>query len=742
MTCRTLALVANEVFGQWIDPPLTGAPVLPTNWNGLQYGPTFPTPTVVGTLTLTVTTRADGGLNVAVGGLPGVASLDLSYANPGTNRRADLLASIFGGGSFLVVRWAGAAIGSTGSLLDPWLFDVVDLRPSATGSSPPLPRPSRFGPLDVQRGVDLKFCPSSNGRLVLLWGTAWGDGSGPVDDRQRIVRTETGETLWDRVGWNSPPSTYRVCRTAPVSGAPFDLQLFPSGQGSSLQPPGAAMQDSRPAPGPGKLALSPQSATLSATSPSQTFAVSNNGGDFLELVSIGASAGAPLTIVVPAAVALPRCLAPNETISFSVTLTTPPPAPATATVNVVTVPAASPAVATLTLNLSATPVVLPRVTLAPDPVQVPSVGGSASLTVFNGGPGAVVVAAAAATGAAVTWPALATTLSKGTGTSLAVTLAAGQSVPPGTFVVVTATLAGTATPVPITPARVSVVAGPPPFPAGLKILGIDFNPFGSDLESESITIGNVSSAAITLDGCRIFDLVFSGSNSSRSRQVFTFPAGTVLAPLSGGTPTLKVMTRARRPGDVQDPLVLYMGRPGPIWNNTGDTATLTDPSGTQKLDTYAYTTKLPSSGSTGGPIFVPPQPRRRILVRLFDVPGNRDWTGNGIVVEDDDVVNIDAWESIWSGVWFQDSTEPDGRPGTAAPDPSNFPMPGFPLYGLIARIGDGDPFFVGSLLNLTVRLSAAAQASGTPQSLEFGINDDQVGDNSGKFVVRVVQYRA
>ncbi len=110
--------------------------------------------------------------------------------------------------------------------------------------------------------------------------------------------------------------------------------------------------------------------------------------------------------------------------------------------------------------------------------------------------------------------------------------------------------------------------------------------------------------------------------------------------------------------------------------------------------------------------------------RSITVPGNRQWTATNIRVNEGDVIR------------FQTSGEVRFSPNAAdnasvAGSLAHKYVPGAPLPralagALIGRIDNGAPFGIGDQTSLTM------PATGT---LYLGINDDNVGDNSGQFQV-------
>ncbi len=105
------------------------------------------------------------------------------------------------------------------------------------------------------------------------------------------------------------------------------------------------------------------------------------------------------------------------------------------------------------------------------------------------------------------------------------------------------------------------------------------------------------------------------------------------------------------------------------------------------------------------------------------VPGNRQWTATNIQVRDGDVVRFQSSGEIA----FTNSNDRAGVAGSPAQKyVAGAPIPGVLAGALIGRIGNGQPFGIGD--QTTIRMPG----SGT---LYLGINDDNVGDNSGQFEV-------
>ena len=135
-----------------------------------------------------------------------------------------------------------------------------------------------------------------------------------------------------------------------------------------------------------------------------------------------------------------------------------------------------------------------------------------------------------------------------------------------------------------------------------------------------------------------------------------------------------------------------------------------------------YLGQFPGGQSASGGDSTPSMPESASGVR---VPANQAWTATGINVQQGQQVAFSAQGEV------QLSTSSDDRATVAggrrnAPDRA--PLPGTLAGALIGRVGNGAPFGIGN--------QGLIAMPGTGQ-LYLGINDDEVGDNSGGFVVDV-----
>jgi hypothetical protein len=99
-------------------------------------------------------------------------------------------------------------------------------------------------------------------------------------------------------------------------------------------------------------------------------------------------------------------------------------------------------------------------------------------------------------------------------------------------------------------------------PGTIRIESINFNPPGPDVQGEFVVIENQTAAAITLTSWTLKD---------SANHHFTFPPFVLQ-----GAGTVKVWTKS----GTDDADNVFWGRQAAVWNNVGDTATLSDQTGT------------------------------------------------------------------------------------------------------------------------------------------------------------------
>ncbi|MBP1464975.1 lamin tail domain-containing protein, partial [Candidatus Chloroploca sp. M-50] len=128
-------------------------------------------------------------------------------------------------------------------------------------------------------------------------------------------------------------------------------------------------------------------------------------------------------------------------------------------------------------------------------------------------------------------------------------------------------------PAPATPATggAKPAAGPElEAPTGINIVHIEFDPPGRDVDGEYVLLRNTAKMPMLLAGWKLSD--------GGDKHTFTFPSFT-LNP--GGE--VKIWTKSGKNNAGN----LYWNNRIPIWNNTGDTATLRDGQG-NVIARYTY----------------------------------------------------------------------------------------------------------------------------------------------------------
>jgi hypothetical protein len=110
------------------------------------------------------------------------------------------------------------------------------------------------------------------------------------------------------------------------------------------------------------------------------------------------------------------------------------------------------------------------------------------------------------------------------------------------------------------------------------------------------------------------------------------------------------------------------------------------------------------------------------------VDAKQAWTDTGITVNAGDRVVFNASGQIAFGQGAGQTSDPNGNPAERR---ANYPDPTVPVGALIGKIGNSAPFAIGM----------QTQPLGMPASgrLMLGINDNELGDNSGFYTVTVTK---
>jgi Ca2+-binding EF-hand superfamily protein len=113
--------------------------------------------------------------------------------------------------------------------------------------------------------------------------------------------------------------------------------------------------------------------------------------------------------------------------------------------------------------------------------------------------------------------------------------------------------------------------------------------------------------------------------------------------------------------------------------------------------------------------------------RTIRVPATDRWTDSGITVRRGQTIEIDASGQITMSTGASDTATPAGS--TTGRNATESPIPSRPAGGLLMRIGNSEPIYVGGT-------SGTIEAPTTGR-IYFGVNDDFLQDNAGEFRVVV-----
>ncbi len=115
----------------------------------------------------------------------------------------------------------------------------------------------------------------------------------------------------------------------------------------------------------------------------------------------------------------------------------------------------------------------------------------------------------------------------------------------------------------------------------------------------------------------------------------------------------------------------------------------------------------------------------------IDIPVNQEWTGTGVTLRPGAALGIAATGDVYLAA--AGSPQPPGGDASCTPATSyaarssQFPAPQLPCWSLIARIGNGRPFEVGTSI----------QVATTTGRLYLGVNDDSFSGNAGIWAVKM-----
>ena len=123
---------------------------------------------------------------------------------------------------------------------------------------------------------------------------------------------------------------------------------------------------------------------------------------------------------------------------------------------------------------------------------------------------------------------------------------------------------------------------------------------------------------------------------------------------------------------------------------------------------------------------LPSQPSPVSAAVSYEVFANREWQDTGVKVRPGKTLTVLYTSGLWSP-WVSGSYDGIGSGGD--PKCSCNVIMGISHAALIGKIGDNAPFLVGNSFKQTM---------GEAGDLFLGINDTQLGDNSGSLKVEII----
>ncbi|MGE3510067.1 MAG: LecA/PA-IL family lectin [Vicinamibacterales bacterium] len=256
-----------------------------------------------------------------------------------------------------------------------------------------------------------------------------------------------------------------------------------------------------------------------------------------------------------------------------------------------------------------------------------------------------------------------------------------------------------------------------------------------------LTDGSRHSGDVVFHGSGNRNLIDNHLNLGSGGKEQTFPVDQVaLIDFTGGQPVAADFREL--PGNDDHLLVLRSGaaQRGKLNNLVnGDTVLWENEAGQQQryairdvariyLDAQAARRLYPqfanvptATGTTGAAGDAGDQPTPSGAIR---VQANQPWNSTGVRVSRGQRVAFSTSGQVQFSRDPSHTAGPDGNPNVPS---SGLPVAEMPVGGLIARVGDGAAFPIGSN-----RQPITMPASG---QLMLGINDTEMGDNSGSFTV-------
>jgi hypothetical protein len=118
-----------------------------------------------------------------------------------------------------------------------------------------------------------------------------------------------------------------------------------------------------------------------------------------------------------------------------------------------------------------------------------------------------------------------------------------------------------------------------------------------------------------------------------------------------------------------------------------------------------------------------------VLEREYDID-------TGILIRNNDWIDISASGSVWGGVLFTGANGPAGWSGWSAGN--DFPLPGTPPFSLLGNTAEDGYFFIGDGLR---RIYLNETLGPGETRLLLRVNDNVPGNGSGGYNVRVQVFR-
>lgn len=252
-----------------------------------------------------------------------------------------------------------------------------------------------------------------------------------------------------------------------------------------------------------------------------------------------------------------------------------------------------------------------------------------------------------------------------------------------------------------------------------------------------MTDGQRKSGQVVFHGSQANNLIDNQLNLGSNGKEESFPESQVaVIDFSGGTPSQNELSQvpasgnaiAMRGGSVQTGQFVNIRR--------GDTVIWRDQSGNEQQYNVSQVDRIYLNPQAARTAFNYTGPTSAVATSgqtsalepgAVRVEANQQWTNTGIAVRAGDLVTFRTTGqiAIASG---GEMVGADGQSGMTSP---RYPVPRMSAGGLVAKVANSQPFPIGSN-TAPIRMPANGV-------LMLGVNDDQLGDNSGFFSVVVTK---